>query len=421
MCGTFVLKQNSIMNADDQSMLRGRLVAPGLVRNERGNHPVRIQGGDFVSIGDIVEVDAKGNAKILTPNRSLTTHWPQRILDPDRLHACDVRSRLEQGIREFFRSKGFREVRTPLLVPCPGMEVHIRPLQVTEGAYLPTSPEFAMKRLLVGGLEKIFQICPAFRLEPNSTTHHPEFTLLEWYRAYAGYEEIMSDVERMFAFLATRLFGEPKFRFQGRLISVEPPWPRLRVRDLFLEHAGVDLVKCDTSEKLARECVRLGLLPAGGGPDTGPDTWPDTWDDLYFRIWLNVIEPRLPAEQAVFVTRYPASQSALAVVDRDPDGSSWAKRFEVYAGGLELGNAFEELTDPLEQRKRFIEDMKQRERIYGSEFPPTPLDKEFLAALEEGMPPSGGIAMGVDRMVMLFADEGDIDRTLWLRSRPQGG
>jgi lysyl-tRNA synthetase class 2 len=142
----------------------------------------------------------------------------------------------------------------------------------------------------------------------------------------------------------------------------------------------------------------------------------DTWDDLYFRIWLNLIEPRLPKDQAVFVTRYPASQAALAKTDQDVDGSWWAKRFEVYAGGIELGNAFEELTDPKEQRRRFLHDMDLREKIYGADFPKTPLDEEFLEALEEGLPPSGGIAMGVDRMIMLFADESDIDYTLWLKS-----
>ena len=142
----------------------------------------------------------------------------------------------------------------------------------------------------------------------------------------------------------------------------------------------------------------------------------DTWDDLYFRIWLNRIEPGLPADQAVFVFRYPPSQAALSVVDADPDGTPWARRFEAYAGGLELCNAFEELTDPVEQRRRFVADMAARASAYGPSFPANPLDEGFLHALEEGMPPSAGIALGVDRMVMLFADEPDLDYTLWLPS-----
>ncbi len=261
-----------------------------------------------------------------------------------------------------------------------------------------------MKRLLVGGLERIFQICPAFRYEPVSNTHQPEFTLLEWYRAYSDYEQIMRDTEELFESIAMKLFGRPVIPFQGNEISVKTPWPRVKIRDLFLEKSGVDLVKSPAVADLRRECSRLGLQWAE----------PDTWDDLYFRIWLNLIEPKLPSDRAVFVTRYPASQSALAVIDADPDGSRWARRFELYAGGLELGNAFEELTDPVEQRARFIKDMDLREQTYGAEFPRSPLDEDFLFALEEGMPPSGGIAVGVDRMVMLFANETDIAFTQWL-------
>jgi lysyl-tRNA synthetase class 2 len=326
-------------------------------------------------------------------------------LSERRFKAIRTRSKVEGAIREFFLNQEFLETRTPLLVPSPGMETHIRPFRVGD-AYLPTSPEFAMKRLLVGGLEKIFQICSAFRDEPRSITHHPEFTILEWYRAYAGYEDIMRDTEQMFAFIATKLFGRPTLRYQGQEISVATPWPRLRVRDLFLEMAGIDLAQASTRELLAAHCERLGL-------SARPE---ENWDDLYFKIWLNLIEPKLPADHAVFVTRYPRSQAALSVIDRDPDGTEWAKRFEVYAGGLELGNAFEELTDPVEQRKRFEKDMNLRTEIYGTEFPKNKVDEEFLAALAEGMPPSGGIAMGVDRMVMLFADEPEIEQTLWLRS-----
>lgn len=356
--------------------------------------------------GDIVEVRDQ-HARVLTPNRSpaRTSRWSERTLDERRFCAIQTRTRVEGAIREFFLKQGFLETRTPLLVPSPGMETHIRPFPVGE-IYLPTSPEFAMKRLLAGGLEKIFQICSAFRDEPRSVTHHPEFTILEWYRAYAGYEDIMRDTEEMFAFIATRLFGRPVLNYQGREISVATPWPRLRVRDLFVEMAGIDMVQASTRDQLARECVRLGL----------GERAEENWDDLYFKIWLNRIEPNLPSDRAVFVTRYPRSQAALSVIDQDPDGTEWAKRFEVYAGGLELGNAFEELTDPVEQRKRFEKDMDLREQIYGPEFPRNKMDEEFLEALAEGIPPSGGIAMGVDRMVMLFANEPDIEQTFWLRS-----
>jgi lysyl-tRNA synthetase class 2 len=204
--------------------------------------------------------------------------------------------------------------------------------------------------------------------------------------------------------LALQIHGKPSFLYQGKNISVKTPWPRFRVRDLFQNKVGVDLVHHSKRDSLAHECQKLGIKPNKD----------ENWDDLYFKIWLNLIEPTLPSDQACLVTRYPPSQAALAVVDADPDGSRWAKRFEAYVGGIELGNAFEELTDPVEQRQRFVEDMELREAVYGTDFPKTPIDEEFLAALEEGMPPSGGIAIGVDRLVMLYADEPDIDFTHWI-------
>ncbi len=401
--------------------VRGRCIAlnPPLIsiRHETGIETVTFDAAssDSFGLGDIVEVHEK-KVRLLTPNRAhQNARWMEHVLHPRRLKALKTRSQVESGIRDFFTQQGFIDVRTPLLVPSPGMEPHIRPFEVVPAshedkerhAFLPTSPEFAMKRLLVGGLERIFQICPAFRDEPHSVTHHPEFTMLEWYRAYAGYEDIMRDTELLFESLAMKIHGRPVILWQGQEISVKAPWPRLKVRDLFKDLASVDLVSCSSAESMARECLRLGL-PA--------DLTRETWDDLYFKIWLNLIEPKLPSDRAVFVTRYPESQAALSVIDSDPDGSRWARRFEAYAGGLELGNAFEELTDPIEQRRRFVKDMELRTELYGPEFPKSPLDEGFLGALAEGMPPSGGIAMGVDRIVMLFSDEPEIDFTLWLRS-----
>jgi lysyl-tRNA synthetase class 2 len=406
------------------SELRGRVVALShadgktrvILRSLTGTHDVNIVGRVEeipVKIGDFARVRSdSGQTRLERLTESLRpgqTSWMERTLDSRRLHALRVRGEVEKGIRDFFIERGFLETRTPLLVPCPGMEIHIRPFELRTGAFLPTSPEFAMKRLLVGGLEKIFQICPSYRYEPNSTTHHPEFTMLEWYRAYDDVASIQADTEALVESLAIRIHGRPEIRFGGRTLSVKTPWPRLRVRDLFRE-IGVDLVAANAAEALARECRRLGVVPAEASLEN------DTWDDLYFRIWLNRIEPNLPADRAVFVERYPPSQAALAVLDRDPDGSVWAKRFEFYIAGLELGNAFEELTDAKEQRARFERDMREREKIYAGAFPASPIDEEFLGALEEGMPPAGGIAVGVDRLVMLLADEPDIEKTFWLRS-----
>jgi len=399
-------------------MLRGRCLQLDLqnrtlvVRNADGIFTRDFTGPTPLPVreGDIVELDDDGTLRQLTPNRtrSGSSAWMERTLDPRRRRGVAMRTRVESAIREYFLARDFLETRTPLLVPSPGMEPHIRPFKI-EGrpSYLPTSPEFAMKRLLAGGLERIFQICPAFRDEPESVTHHPEFTMLEWYRAYAGYEDIMRDTEELFDFVARKIHGRPVIPFQGREISVAAPWPRLRVRDLFKDLCGIELTEVKDATRFAELCRERGL---------SADPSREDWDDLYFKIWLNLIEPRLPADRAVFVTRYPASQAALSVIDSDPDGSRWARRFEAYAGGLELGNAFEELTDPTEQRKRFEKDMELRERLYGASFPKSPMDEGFLHALTEGMPPAGGIAMGVDRIVMLLADEPDIRYTQWLET-----
>lgn len=392
---------------------------------EQGTTTYQLSDTEALAIGDWLEV-RDGAGYVLTPNRTAdrTLHWTSRVLDPRRMRGMEIRSKVEACIRNFFSAQDFREVRTPLLVPSPGMEPHIRPFKISDSPndpkpqkFLPTSPEFAMKKLLTGGLERIFQITPAFRDEPKSLTHSPEFTMLEWYRAMATYGDIMKDTEELFAFTAQELFNKTTILYQGRKIALTPPWPRLKIRDLFLEHAGVDLVKCHSQEAMSAECLRLGLRTNENhesSHESSHESWDESWDDLYFKIWLNIIEPKLPRNQAVFVTRYPESQAALSVLDRDPDGSVWAKRFEVYLGGMELGNAFEELTDPLEQRRRFKHDMELRARTYGSSFPESPIDEDFMLALTEGMPPAAGIAMGVDRMVMLMADETDIDYTFWM-------
>jgi lysyl-tRNA synthetase class 2 len=373
------------------ALVRGRCVgagdgwieiwsAGGRVRLEVSTSDARL--GDLVAVTEgLVRVVARGGGAAEA----------RRTLDARRLRAMTLRDQVEQGIRAFFRGRGFLEVQTPVLVPCPGMEPHIVPFPVGAAGWLRTSPELAMKRLLVGGLERIFQMGPVFRDEPDAPTHRREFTMLEWYRAWAGWDHVMRDTEELVAELVVRLHGRPALPWRGGSIDVTPPWPRLPIPELFRDHAGVALAADD----LAAACARLGLA-------TAPD---DTWDDLYFRIWLAAVEPKLPADRAVFVTRYPASQAALAVVDDE----GWARRFEAYVGGVELGNGFEELTDAAEQRRRFVADQALRRSG-----PQPPLPEDFLAALAEGMPPSGGIAVGVDRLVMLLAGEEDIEYVRWL-------
>jgi lysyl-tRNA synthetase class 2 len=283
------------------------------------------------------------------------------------------------------------------------MEPHIRPFQLTSGAFLPTSPEFAMKRLLVGGLEKIFQVSRCFRDEPPSPHHRPEFLMLEWYRAHAELSEILVDVEELLRYLAQSVTGSTQIRWGAQTIDLGKPFLKSTPRALFLERLGIDIATASLSD-FQEKANQLGH-------SCDPSF---SWDDLYFLLWLNEIEPHFPKDQPIFITDYPASQSALAEIVTHPDGTRWASRFEIYAGGLELGNAFQELTKPQEQRLRFEKDLELRRNVYGDDFGVRGPDEGFLEALEEGLPRSAGIAVGVDRLVMLFANETDIGYTLWI-------
>lgn len=323
--------------------------------------------------------------------------------------AKNIRIRLgvESSIHRFFGGLDFTHVRTPLLVRSPGMEPHIRPLELQrpEGAervFLPTSPEFAMKKLMAQGYEKIFQICSAFRDEPKSPEHLPEFTMLEWYRAQATYDSIMKDSENLIEFVATQVVGKAEISWRGVTVNLKTPWPRISVESLYSE-LGVNLRESPEVPELEEACRRFAI----------PTNSSDSWDDLFFKLWLNKAEQLLPKDRPVIVFRYPPSQAALSVIETDSDQSRWARRFEIFIGGLELANAFEELTDPVEQRHRFEKDMRLRSKVYGESFPVSPIDEDFIRAVGQ-MPPSSGIAMGVDRLVMLMADESDISNTVLL-------
>ncbi|MBI3556454.1 MAG: EF-P lysine aminoacylase GenX [Deltaproteobacteria bacterium] len=315
-----------------------------------------------------------------------------------------VRSEIIRAIRGYFESQDFLETDTPSLVLSPGMEPHIRPLELqapgtAERVFLPTSPEFAMKGLLAQGYERIFQICKAYRREPMSNTHNPEFTMLEWYRANSGYEAIMDDVENLFAEIGKRV---------GCPANVTRPWPRFTIEECFKKFASLELSALLEVEPLRKVCIERGWI--------GREAPPMEWDDLFFLVMMNAVEPALEKlGRPAIVYLYPASQAALSNMVTDSRGLTWAKRFEVYAGGFELGNAFDELVDAREQRRRFEKDMALRAKLYGADFPANPIDEDFLKALET-MPPSGGIAMGVDRIVMYFTGAADIKQVLWAPS-----
>lgn len=318
---------------------------------------------------------------------------------------------IERLIREFFWSRGYLETRTPLLVASPGMEPHMKPVELRRDrglpkAFLPTSPEFAMKKLLAKGMERIFQICPSFRDEPESPEHHPEFTMLEFYETHLPLEGLQTRVEHLLQALCQGIHGSDTFTFRGRRFTTNRPWRRIRVVDAFRDHTGIDLRTHSSSASLHGVCEKFGIL-------SEPT---ESWDDLYFKLWLNIVEPRLPEDELFFVTHYPLSQSSLCNPIADETGFMWAHRFEAYAGRMELGNAFDELRDPQQQRINFEKDQKIRREIYGDTIPESPMDEEFLEAVGK-MPPVSGIAMGVDRLCMLLLDAKHIDEVIPLKSR----
>ncbi len=309
---------------------------------------------------------------------------------------CRKRFEVEQLIREQFQKWNYLEVRTPLFVKSPGLEPHIRPFEIKardskHPVFLPTSPEFAMKKLLARGLPRIFQMCSAFRDEPESNEHQPEFSMLEFYETDCTLEAFQTRVEELFGSVALSLQSSHSIRFRENQIDLKSPWPRYTVHSLFEKWVGIDLRLHQSQTSLAKVCNDRGL-----SADAAED-----WNDLYFKLWLNLIEPKLPKDRACFVTHYPVSQSSLCNRVKDETGFEWASRFEIYVGQLELGNAFDELRDARVQRENFEKDQETRAAIYNDTYPQSPIDEDLLNAIEK-MKPTCGIAIGLDRMCMLL-------------------
>jgi len=314
-----------------------------------------------------------------------------------RLDLLRSRSRALAKLREVFAARGFLEVETPLLVPSPGLEIHLEAVRAGSG-YLITSPEYQMKRLLAAGFERIYQVCKCFRANEHGAHHSSEFTMIEWYRAFEGIDAIIDDTEQLVAEVVAAVAGAPTARIGERSIDVTPPWRRMTVRDAMSQWASVHVDGAEPAADLVAEIRRAGIDVASG----------TAWDDAFFAAFLARVEPAIAAlDHALIIEDWPAPLAALA---RRKDGDpKTALRFEAYVGGIELANAFDELTDPVEQRARFIED--QRVRAERGK-PVYPLDEKLLAALGEGLPPSAGIALGFDRLVMLATGATSIDRVL---------
>jgi len=333
--------------------------------------------------------------------------WGMTDWRPDklsrRLPHLQARARLQADLRLWFAREGFVEVETPILQVAPGAEVHLAGFatgwELPDGEererWLHSSPELAMKKLLAGGLPKLFQFARVFRNAEGSALHHPEFTMLEWYRAGVSYETIMDDCAALLA-----LTGVKELRWEDKVCDPAAVPERLTVAEAFERYAGVDLfATIGIAEKLARAS---GVEMHAG----------DSWDDMFFRIMFDRIEHRLGVGRPTILCEYPIGMAALARAK--PADPRVAERFELYACGVELANAFGELTDPAIQRARLKADMDEKERLYGVRWP---VDGDFLAALDHGLPECAGIALGFDRLVMLATGAKHIEDVLWLPVR----
>ena len=326
----------------------------------------------------------------------------------DRRPFLVARGRIVAALRAWFAGRGFVEVETGALQVSPGNETHLHAFATTLTApgggrsalYLRTSPEFACKKLLAAGEHRIVEFARVFRNRERGALHHPEFTLVEWYRAGEPYETLMADCAALLREAAVTA-GTAALAFRGRTADpfVEPE--RLSVAEAFDRHAGIDLLATLTGGEPDRDGLARAARAAGVRV-----TDDDTWGDIFSRVLVEKIEGRLGIGRATILDRYPAGQAALA---RPAADRRVAERFELYACGVELANGFGELTDAVEQRARLEHEMAEKERLYGERYP---LDEDFLAALAT-MPQACGIALGLDRLVMLATGAARIEQVLW--------
>ena len=394
--------------------MRGRVLAVDdhivIVRGERADYRIERHILPSAQPGELVVV-----------NREIDGEFARRVrfyegppypgpgtevarLPRARMTALHHRANALAAVRAYFASQDFLEVETPLLVPSPGLEIHLDAVPAG-GGYLITSPEYQMKRLLAGGFERIYQVCKCFRGNEHGPHHAGEFTMIEWYRAYDSLESIIRDTEQLVARVVTALIGTTEIPVAGEgrpweqfVLDVAPPWPRKTVRAAMKEWAGVEVIGDEPASALVAKVRTAGIEVDDAA----------AWDDAFFAAFLARVEPRIATLTTPLILHdWPAPLAALA--RRREDDPLTALRFEAYLGGIELANAFDELVDPVEQRTRFEDDLRiRRERgraVY-------PIDDKLIAALAEGLPPSAGIALGFDRLVMVATGARSIDQVL---------
>lgn len=326
--------------------------------------------------------------------------WKKIKEDPSLKKKFYQKAKILEAIRDFFKKEGFWEIDSPTLVESPDPssfnEVYEIESQDKKKFFLTPSPEFFLKKMLVAGFENIYQITKAYRdQQEKDPLHLREFIILEWYRTGGDYKDLMRDCENLVNFIKQRL-GKDKIIYQGKEISLAPPWPKISCQEAFKKYARVDLNEFLDLEKARQISLKKGYCEVENS----------TWEELYHQIFLNEVEPQLLKEPAIILYDYPAPLAALSKI-KESD-SRYAERMEFYLAGLELGNGYSELTDWQEQEKRLKSDLEERRKKGMKIFD---YDQDFINALKKGMPKTAGIAVGIDRLIMLFTDSKEIKET----------
>ena len=418
-------------NKDHELFLCGRLLElndlekRGILSDESGEIDLQFKENQTnIGEGDIVQasgyLDSKniflvGSFTKLVPgqvskvNKEERSHsrWRELLNNRHQQEILRFRSAFLHTSRDFFLQQGFVEMDAATLVPAAGMEPHIEPfithLKRPEGElkqfYLHTSPEFAMKKMLVAGFEKIFFLGHVFRNNENTEIHSPEFTMLEWYRAYEDYTTLMDDCKELVYFLKNRLKPEWSHVWRRDDLLVRD-WQTRSLTTIMMSKCGLDLrrIKEKDQEELLKSIRKNGIFD-------GDKSWPI--DDLFFLLYINLVEPELGKDLPIIIKDYPLWMASMA--KRKEDDPDFVERFELYIDGIELANGFTELNDPDEQLERLRKEQKQRQVMKRSQ---VPIDLDFIESLKAGMPPAAGIALGLDRLMMVCCGLNEIKELL---------
>jgi len=369
-------------------------VEGNLLRTKTGEPTVRV--GDFDLLAKSLQPLPEKWHGLSDVDKRYRQRYLDLIASTEVREVFRVRSQIITALRQFLDQRGFIEVETPVLQPSAGGAL-ARPFvthhhSLDQDFYLRIAPELHLKRLIIGGFDRVYELGRIFRNEGISTKHNPEFTMLESYEAYADYNDVMKMVEEMVSDVARQVMGTTEIKYGDDTIDLSPPWPRVSLRDAVKEHSGIDFVKHPSADGLREKMRSMNI-------EADPEK---NWAKLVDELLSTAVRPEIV--QPTFLVDYPVSMSPLA--KSKPGEERVVERFQVFTGrGLELGNAYTELNDPIEQRQRFEEQMKERQRDDTEKWT---IDEDFLTALEYGMPPTGGLGVGIDRLVMLFTDRQSI-------------